>query len=170
MTIFIIRVEDPSSLHDAFEVRRQVFVEEQHVPEDMELDEFDYAPQTIHILARDENGSPVGTARFRPYHDSGVAKVERVAVVGGQRGTGLGRSIMEFIEAEATREGFREIRLNAQTHAQGFYERLGYTATGDVFFEAGIEHIAMRKPLSTHQRFATEYSTTRIFVHSRFRG
>ncbi|CAM3683268.1 GNAT family N-acetyltransferase [Alicyclobacillus pomorum] len=150
MAISIIRVEDPSSLQDAFEVRRQVFIEEQHVPEDMELDEYDDAPQTIHILARDENGSPVGTARFRPYHDAGVAKVERVAVVGSHRGTGLGRSLMKFIEAEASHEGFRELRLNAQTHAQCFYERLGYKAVGNVFFEAGIEHIAMWKPLSTH--------------------
>lgn len=154
MTISIVRVEDPSSLQDAFEVRRQVFIEEQNVPEAMELDEYDHAPQTIHVLARDENGSPVGTARFRPYHDGGVAKVERVAVVGRHRGTGLGRSLMKFVEAEANREGFREIRLNAQTHAKGFYERLGYKAAGNVFFEAGIEHIAMWKPLSTHQRFS----------------
>lgn len=131
---------------DALDVRRFVFIEEQEVPEDLEIDEFD-APEaaTTHFVAY-WGDLPVGAGRFRTYAD-GVGKVERVAVMKNQRGTGLGAQLMQAIEAEAARQGFAKLKLNAQCHAQRFYEKLGYEPYGEVFDEAGIDHIAMEKKI-----------------------
>lgn len=182
VTESILRVTDPGMLQEAFDIRRQVFVTEQKIPEDIELDQHDHSPNTIHMLARDSSGTAVGAARLRPSYgdavrdgggdkgrvgdadavgnetgvagsDGGsvgdrVAKVERVAVALSHRGTGLGRLLMENIEGQAVLAGFRDIRLNAQIGARGFYERLGYEPIGSTFYEAGIEHIAMGKRLS----------------------
>lgn len=147
MNYDIVKVSSPVDLQMAFEVRRRVFIDEQEVPEELELDEFDHEASTVHILARDDDDRVVGAARFRPYHDADIAKIERVAVVPSYRGTGLGRMLMDTLEAEARQAGFRTAKLNAQTHAQGFYERMGYQPLGPVFVEAGIEHIAMEKRL-----------------------
>lgn len=157
MNYEIIDVSTQAQMQEAFSVRRTVFIEEQEVPEALELDEHDDAGSTIHILARDERGRAVGTARFRSYHADDetdgegtarkTAKIERVAVVASHRGTGLGRMLMERLEAEVRLAGFRIAKLNAQTHAQVFYERIGYQSHGSPFMEAGIEHIAMDKRL-----------------------
>lgn len=141
------KIETRADLEAAYRVRREVFVDEQRVPEELELDEHDEAPGTIHFLARDGEDKAVGTARLRPYGEAGVAKVERVAVRRALRGSGIGRLLMEAVEAEAARLGFGKLVLYAQTHARGFYEKLGYRAYGEPFDEAGIEHIAMDKPV-----------------------
>jgi predicted GNAT family N-acyltransferase len=148
VTATMVQVNDQNMLQQAFDVRRKVFVVEQNIPEQLELDEFDQAPTTIHILARDPRGVAVGTARMRPYHEPTVGKVERVAVVPSHRGTGLGRMLMEYLEGMAKQTGFREIRLNAQLQAETFYKRLGYKVLGSPFMEAGIQHISMWKALS----------------------
>ncbi|GMA49825.1 GNAT family N-acetyltransferase [Alicyclobacillus contaminans] len=139
----------PSQLDKAFEVRRRVFVEEQNVPETLELDEFDHHPETVHWIAWDADGAAVGTARMRPYSASATGKVERVAVLASHRGVGIGKLLMMAVEAEARSRGYRELRLNAQCHAQRFYEQMGYISEGFPFEEAGIPHIAMQKPLSS---------------------
>lgn len=133
-------------LEDAMRVRKTVFIEEQGVPADLEIDEHD-APDsgTIHFVAYlDEQ--PVAASRLRSYAP-GVGKVERVAVIQSERGTGLGKQMMLAMEAVAREEGFHTLKLNAQTHAQRFYEKLGYEPYGDLFDDAGIEHIAMVKQL-----------------------
>ncbi|MGD8189822.1 GNAT family N-acetyltransferase [Brevibacillus ginsengisoli] len=131
---------------DALDVRRFVFIEEQEVPEDLEIDEHDESnAPTTHFVAYDRE-VPVGAGRIRTYTD-GVGKVERVAVMKTQRGTGLGAQLMKKIEEEASRQGFSKLKLNAQCHAQRFYEKLGYEPVGEVFDEAGIDHIAMEKTL-----------------------
>ena len=127
-------------------MRRLVFVVEQEVAEDLEWDEYDSADETIHVLAQDGD-VPVGAARFRPYHSRKVCKIERVAILPTQRSCGLGRNLMEFVEQEAVREGYEEAFLHAQTQALGFYEKLNYEPKGERFWEAGIEHVAMRKTL-----------------------
>jgi predicted GNAT family N-acyltransferase len=143
----VIKITDKATLEEAFHIRRKVFIEEQNVPEDLELDEYDRDPNTLHILVRDDHGHAAGTARLRPYTVSGVGKVERVAVLLSHRKTGLGRLLMKEIEAEAKYAGYHEIKLNAQLQARVFYERLGYKPSGDIFFEAGIPHIAMQKTI-----------------------
>lgn len=131
---------------DALDVRRSVFIEEQQVSEELEIDEHDTpSAPTTHFVAY-ADGVPVGAGRFRTYAE-GVGKVERVAIMKTQRGTGLGAQLMNVIETEAIRQGFGKLKLNAQCHAQRFYEKLGYEPVGEVFDEAGIDHIAMEKKL-----------------------
>lgn len=133
-----ITSEDKS---DAFCVRRRVFVEEQRVPMELEIDE--YEDEATHFVAYID-GEPVGTARLR-WKDHLTAKAERVAVMKPYRGNGIGKLLMQALEEEARRKNATSIQLHAQIQAQRFYERLGYKAYGDLFFDANIKHIAMKK-------------------------
>jgi predicted GNAT family N-acyltransferase len=147
---------------DAFAVRRVVFVDEQDVDERLEWDDWDDADETTHFVAyagvddaTDDDASeggeagerPVGAARLRPKDpDVGaVGKVERVAVLAEARESGAGRALMNALEALGRDRGFEQFLLHSQTHAAGFYERLGYDRFGDEFDEAGIPHVKMRK-------------------------
>ncbi|MDR4998961.1 GNAT family N-acetyltransferase [Brevibacillus sp. FSL K6-0770] len=142
----IQKVSSEKEMQDALTVRKAVFIDEQQVPAELEIDEHDeQGSGTVHFVAYNEQ-EPVGASRLRPYAP-GVGKVERVAVLQSERGTGLGRQIMLVMEDAAKELGFDSLKLNAQTHAQRFYEKLGYEPHGDVFDEAGIEHIAMVKAL-----------------------
>ena len=101
-----------------------------------------------HFLAfgdGEEASAALGTARMRIV--DGDAKAQRIAVLEHARGSGLGRALVESIESHARKEGLRAVRLNAQVQAAPFYQKLGYAAEGDVFVEAGIDHLAMRKSL-----------------------
>jgi len=90
---------------------------------------------------------PVGAARLRPKdrEEAAVGKVERVAVLDACRDTGVGRALMDELEAVGRDRGFDAFLLHSQTRAAGFYERLGYERFGDEFDEAGIPHVKMRK-------------------------
>lgn len=127
----------------AYRIRRVVFVDEQQVPEDIELDEYDADADHVLLLL---DGEPVATARLVVRPD-GVGVVGRVAVLGEHRGTGLGDAVMDAIEARAAERGLRAIELHAQTYVRGFYERRGYHAFGEEYWEAGIRHISMRRDL-----------------------
>ena len=135
---------------DALAVRHAVFVEEQDVPESRELDAYDDAPETDHLVAYDGEEA-VGTARLRPYDDSGseaVGKVQRVAVTVDRRGEGWGRRLMDAVEELSRERGYDRLALDVQTHARGFYERLDYTVVDETeFLDAGIPHVAMEKRL-----------------------
>ncbi|ATF14578.1 GNAT family N-acetyltransferase [Brevibacillus sp. HB1.2] len=145
-TYQIQRVTTEQELADALSVRRVVFIEEQEVPEELEIDEHDTLDSgTIHFVVYRE-GNPVGASRLRTYAP-GVGKIERVAVAKTERGTGLGRQIMLAMEELAKQHGYDSLKLNAQTQAQRFYEKLGYEPFGDLFDDAGIEHIAMVKSI-----------------------
>lgn len=126
---------------DALTIRERVFVEEQGVPMDREIDGLD--DEATHFLLTDE--VPVATARVRP-HDGGL-KVERVAVLPAHRGEGYGEAVMDEVEAHARRVGYEEVVLNAQVPVVEFYERLGYVVEGEDFEDAGIPHRTMRKSL-----------------------
>lgn len=138
-------VDGGDSLSEAFAVRRAVFVDEQGVPETIEMDGEDEA--ATHLVARDVGrDEPVGTARLRFGGDTATA--ERVAVLRQYRGDGLGHRLMERAEAEARNRGCTRMQLDAQTHVEGFYAGLGYrTVSDDVFHEAGIPHVEMAKKL-----------------------
>lgn len=120
-------------------VRREVFVLEQSVPEELEWDEDDAV--SVHALAT-LNREPVGTGRLTP-----AGKIGRVAVLGSCRGHGLGQRIMKLLMDEARHRGLTQVELNAQVAVLPFYERLGFRAEGEVFEEAGIPHRKMRRPL-----------------------
>jgi predicted GNAT family N-acyltransferase len=126
----------------AFELRREVFVVEQGVPEEIEIDELD--PDATHLVAiLDEE--VVGTLRILQHE--GAAKIGRVAVRASARRTGVGGRLMERAAEIARERGFEEILLHAQVTVAGFYRRLGYVEEGEPFDEAGIPHIAMRKTI-----------------------
>ena len=124
-------------------LRRTVFIEEQGVSEADEVDDKD--DEAIHLLAR-LNGRPVGSARLLVLGDTG--KIGRVCVLADQRGTGLGAALMRAaVERFRQVSGVKTVKLGAQTHALGFYERLGFTAHGPEFDDAGIPHREMVLPL-----------------------
>ncbi|MGC3965706.1 MAG: GNAT family N-acetyltransferase [Rhodocyclaceae bacterium] len=123
----------------AYAIRHEVFVVEQGVPEEIELDEHD--PISLHVLALGD-GAAVGTGRLLADGHIGRLAVRRVA-----RGTGVGRAMMLRLMELATARGMAEIVLNAQVQAQPFYVSLGFEPEGEVFDEAGIDHIVMRKVL-----------------------
>ena len=140
----LCRVTTPSEMAEALAVRRAVFIEEQRVPEHDEIDAHDGDPAlvttAVHALARLE-GRALGTGRLLLERDeAGNAHIARVAVRASGRRRGVGRALMELLQTEAARRGYVGITLAAQLHAIPFYERLGYTARGDVFLDAGIEH------------------------------
>ncbi|MFH8793115.1 GNAT family N-acetyltransferase [Streptomyces sp. NPDC017941] len=146
---------DQRDLDACFAVRREVFVAEQGVPEDVEYDEYDAV--AVHVLAvRADDGVPVGAGRLltgaaavvkNGDPDTGVGALGRLAVVRSARGLGAGAALVRAIEDAARARGLTAVDLHAQTHALGFYERLGYVAYGAEFLDAGIEHLAMRKAL-----------------------
>lgn len=132
----------PHELSRALAIRREVFVEGQGVPLELEIDGLD--PEALHLILEDQ-GELVGTARMRIV--GAAAKAERVAVLARARGRGAGRLLMDALEAEARALALEEVVLHAQTDVLGFYERLGYAAEGPVFDDAGIPHRKMRKRL-----------------------
>jgi predicted GNAT family N-acyltransferase len=143
----VVRAESASELTDALAVRERVFVDEQGVPPDLELDAFDELGAATHFVAYDGDEA-VGAARLRPYDGGGEdeprrAKVERVAVLPTYRGEGLGGRLMDAVEAAAERAGFEALVLHAQTPVAGFYAARGYRRVGEEFEEAGIPHVEM---------------------------
>lgn len=133
---------DDTIWNDALAVRKAVFIEEQHVPEEEEVDQFEN--EATHFVLYD-NELPIGAGRFRTI--DGIGKIERICVLQAHRSRGIGRIIMEAIEQYAKENGVSKAKLNAQTHAQPFYEKLGYMTVSDVFMDAGIPHVTMVKNL-----------------------
>ncbi|MEF8786986.1 MAG: GNAT family N-acetyltransferase [Haloarculaceae archaeon] len=146
MTEYELRqVGGDATLTDAHAVRRAVFIAEQGVSEDVEMDDKDEdATHFVAVVAT--HGSPVGTTRLRAV-DEDTVKIERVAVLPDHRGEGLGLRLMERAEAEARTQGYTRVRLHAQSSVEGFYERLGYRTSSEEFEEAGIPHVEMTKDL-----------------------
>lgn len=121
-------------------VRETVFVEEQRVPRDLEMDEHDAASR--HVVARDAEGGAIGTGRLLP-----DGHIGRMAVLADWRGKGVGRALLERLLEEAAGQNLRHLALHAQTQACGFYRRFGFVEEGPEFMEAGIPHRTMVRPL-----------------------
>jgi predicted GNAT family N-acyltransferase len=128
----------------AYALRREVFVDEQNVPPELEIDEHDEI--ATHLVASSD-GNVVGTLRI--VREGSVATIGRMAVSQTMRNTGLGTRLMMCAARIASGWGADVLVLNAQLTARGFYKRLGYVEEGDVFQDANIPHIQMRKRLST---------------------
>ncbi|GHE90186.1 GNAT family N-acetyltransferase [Streptomyces griseoluteus] len=153
-TPYTVRVaEEPADREACFAVRKEVFVGEQGVPQDIEYDSHDAT--ALHVLAIGGDGIPLGTGRLlhgeaaagRTGEDLSVGSLGRLAVTRRVRGLGVGAALVRAIEDAARDLGLTAVDLHAQTRALGFYERLGYTAYGPEFQDAGIAHRAMRRPL-----------------------
>lgn len=122
-------------------VRLAVFVVEQNIPEELEWDEFDAV--SIHALAEDRTGVPIGCGRLLP-----DGHIGRVAVLSDWRGQGVGATLLVHLIDLAKARGDKRVLLNAQTQAMPFYARYGFAPLGDEFVEAGIPHWTMVRPLA----------------------
>ncbi|MER6527473.1 GNAT family N-acetyltransferase [Streptomyces sp. NPDC001508] len=151
---YTVRVaEDPADREACFAVRKEVFVVEQGVPQDIEYDAYD--ADAVHVLAVGADGEPLGTGRLlhgaqatqKTGGDPSLGSLGRLAVRREARGLGVGVALVRAIEEAARARGLTAVDLHAQTHALGFYERLGYVPYGPEYPEAGIPHRAMRRAL-----------------------
>jgi predicted GNAT family N-acyltransferase len=129
-----------SACAEAQRVRETVFVVEQGVPPEIELDEWD--ERCDHALAYDAGGRVIGTGRLLP-----DGHVGRMAVLREARGQGVGARLLEALIERARSRGMERVVLNAQTHAVPFYARFGFAVEGATFMEAGIPHVTMAREL-----------------------
>jgi len=136
-------VENERELKGAFEVRRQVFTEEQNVPEALEFDRHDR--EALHVVVKDGEGV-IGTARVLFLANS-QAKLERMAILKPFRRRGIGRGIISFLNEELKNRGVAQVILHAQCAAAAFYKSCGFEESSSPFWEVGIKHIKMQKRL-----------------------
>ncbi|MCR2802829.1 GNAT family N-acetyltransferase [Paenibacillus soyae] len=136
------RVQNREQREEAYRIRTEVFVNEQGVSPDIEIDEHEEV--ATHVLVY-YDGQPVGAGRVREVE--GVAKLERICVLAPFRKHKAGAAIMAELEEVAKEWGLSKAKLHAQTHAAGFYGKLGYAVDSDEFMEDGIPHVRMIKKL-----------------------
>ncbi|MCY8512209.1 GNAT family N-acetyltransferase [Bacillus atrophaeus] len=133
--------KNESQIKDAFFVRQEVFIKEQNVPAEEEIDHLE--SEAEHIVVYDE-GQPVGAGRWRL--KEGLGKLERICVLKSHRSSGVGVIIMQALEKAAEARGVSGFILNAQTQAVPFYEKQGYKVSSkEEFLDAGIPHVEMIK-------------------------
>ncbi|WP_193076069.1 GNAT family N-acetyltransferase [Pseudomonas sp. FME51] len=135
MSDVAIRVAEWCNTDALRDIRHKVFIDEQHVPAELEWDAED-AHATHFLLTVDRR--PVGTARLLP-----DGHIGRVALLSEARGKGLGQQLMRAVMTHAQQQGMTRLILSAQTHALGFYSQLGFVTCSEVHSEAGIPHQEM---------------------------
>jgi predicted GNAT family N-acyltransferase len=123
---------------DAKAIRFEVFVDEQQVAPEIELDEMDAV--CLHALAIDAGGAVVGTGRLLPDGHIGRMAVRKCA-----RGFGVGSALLQALMLQAQGRGELRVVLSAQTHAAPFYAQHGFLPEGEVYLDAGIDHILMQR-------------------------
>jgi predicted GNAT family N-acyltransferase len=139
------RITTENDLKIAFHIRKEVFVDEQGFALEFEFDEFDTLNAlSEHILVY-YNEKPVGTGRLRVV--DGLGKLERICILEPYRKFGLGKIILKTLEEIAKEQGITQVKLHGQTQAEGFYKKLGYRTSSDVFMEDGGPHLLMIKEL-----------------------
>ena len=151
-TVRLARAEDMAAV---YAVRHEVFVIGQDVPPELERDALDAGADHA-VGLRDDEVVATGRLVDGRIDEDGLllagsrgtaATIGRMAVVEAARGTGLGRALLDLLVVRATQRGLPEVELHAQLHAQPFYERAGFEPFGEVYLEAGIEHVGMRRTL-----------------------
>lgn len=120
------------------DIRRQVFVEEQEIPRELEWDGLD--EEATHFLALDEAGTGIGTARFLP-----SGQIGRMAVLPPHRGHGVGRMLLDAAVEHGRANGYYGVFLHAQEYVSAFYDKAGFAVAGSPFVEAGIPHVKMTR-------------------------
>jgi predicted GNAT family N-acyltransferase len=138
----VAAVATPADWPEVAALRTRVFVDEQGVPPEIEQDAADAS--AVHVLSRDATGRVVATGRLL-LRDDGTASIGRMAADASVRGRGHGAAVLAELHRQALLRGVTEVELHAQVSARGFYERAGYTAVGEVYEEAGIAHVTMRR-------------------------
>ena len=139
----VIAIESAADMQRAYAIRRRVFIDEQHVPEEIEMDADD--AHAFHALAL-LDGAAIGCGRMVE-HGASEVKIGRMAVLPELRKTGVGAHILRFLIVRARVRGVRKAILHAQLTAEGFYLRQGFSPVGRVFDEAGIAHRKMEREL-----------------------
>ena len=129
---------------DALSIRTNVFVEEQQIPIEIEVDQNEV--NAVHLVLYNEKEEPLAAGRYRVL-DDGIAKAERICVLASERGTGAGSKIMEALEHHAAEQGLQYVKLSAQAPAVPFYEKIGYHAITEEYLEQNIPHKMMKKAL-----------------------
>ncbi|GAB3717404.1 GNAT family N-acetyltransferase [Spirosoma lituiforme] len=148
--INVLPISNSADLESAFAIRREVFVEEQHVDAREEYDEFEES--STHFLAR-ADGTPCGTARWR--RTSNGVKLERFAVLADFRGMGVGKALVKTVLDDVfgqQPEPIERIYLHAQVTAMPLYAGFGFIPVGPLFEEAGIQHYKMVLPGSAYAK------------------
>jgi len=147
MAAEIIHVTTEEQLQYGLDIRKKVFVQEQQVPETLEIDEYDkISPDVHHVLIYD-NGEYVATGRIIYYNEE-TAKMQRIAVTKEYRTKGFGRVLLIAMEKLARELGLRYSILDAQCQAEPFYAKQGYEVISkEPFDDAGILHVRMKKEL-----------------------
>ena len=135
-------VDTQEELEHAYKVRMNVFVEEQNVPPEEELDELDAS--ATHFITYDDM-LPIAASRLRFVDEYG--KMERICVLKDYRGKSYGKQIILEMEKVIAAKGYKKAKLNAQTHAEDFYRKLGYQTVSGEFLDAGIPHVTMIKEM-----------------------
>ncbi|MEK3858788.1 GNAT family N-acetyltransferase [Bacillus sp. FSL K6-5915] len=133
-------VKNQQQLEDAFFVRKEVFIKEQHVSPEEEMDHLDQ--ESSHLVIYDEK-EPIGAGRLRLV--DGYGKLEQICVLKSHRSLGVGNLIIQALEEEAAKQGASQFMLNAQTQAVPFYEKHGYKVVSEEFSDANIPHVKMVK-------------------------
>ena len=131
----------PDDLPAICDIRRMVFIEEQQIPANLEWDGLD--ADCRHVLAFSQSDEAVGTGRLLAN-----GRIGRMAVLPDWRGRGIGTAILDALLQLARREDHPRVSLHAQRTVARFYRNAGFRETGEVFMEAGIEHVPMEKNLS----------------------
>ena len=168
----VVAVDYAAALAQLRAVREAVFIQEQSVPPELELDDQD--PRSRHVLARDAGGTAIGTARLSP-----EGRIGRMAVLREWRAHGVGSALLHRLLRIAREDGFERVSLHAQEGAIEFYLRHGFVQSGERFVEAGIGHVAMQRrldrPVAVEDRTAAVATTVaiiqgarrRLWIHSR---
>jgi predicted GNAT family N-acyltransferase len=138
---FTVRVVDWAREADKLRaIRIKVFVVEQNIPEELEWDEFD--ARSVHAIAEDAHGGPIGCGRLLP-----DGHIGRMAVISDWRGRGVGAALLVRLIELARARGDPRVLLNSQTRAMPFYARFGFVPVGAEYEEAGIPHWTMERAL-----------------------
>lgn len=132
----IKKVENEKELKQVFNIRKKVFIEEQNVPVDVEMDEFDETAE--HFIAY-IGVTPIGCARIRT---NGFVKLERIAIAKEHRRKGYGTQLTEYL-IDISKKDNKEIIMHSQGYVKNFYKKFGFEIVGEPFYEGGIEHIKM---------------------------
>lgn len=139
MQIRCFPVTTPEDMATCLAIRQKVFVDEQHVPLDLEIDGLDAAARHFAVKG---DGALIATCRIRL--TGSAAKIERVAVLKEHRSRGIGRVLMKYILQEISKAGDIQLfKLSAQAEAVPFYEKLGFRTRGSEYMDAGIPHYDM---------------------------
>ncbi|QWU13434.1 Predicted N-acyltransferase, GNAT family [Paenibacillus sophorae] len=147
MAAEIVRVITEEQLQQGLDIRKKVFVEEQKVPAEEEIDHFDSIGPDVHHVLLIDDGVPAATGRLT-YYREGTAKMQRIAVLKEYRAKGYGRVLLLALEELARELGLETSILDGQCQAEEFYRKLGYEVISEKpFYDAGILHVRMQKKL-----------------------